>query len=423
MKKKTPKKTKKSAPPASADTISRTTSTGGSVTSTVLTTRGKKASPFASLQNYFKQLGSKGKKAIEEEDDDSYNEIDDESADVNTQVLRKLPNTLNVSFDSAKRFNFLVAGPSGAGKSTFCNSLLQRYFPGFEVQHKEGPTRMIEEMGRCEKLEGNTRIIITVIDTPGFGDSMHTEDCFDPIEKYIVEQNAIYEANEVIRHPNQQDGDTRIHCCFFFLGPHRVTPIDHEFMKRMQTKVPIVPVVAKADTMTIRERMTHLRQIHDCIIEKSIQVFDFKEDGLDASWLEEHATFNRIGMEFEEGVHPIELFPQIPNVFAVISGHRRYMWGMAREDDPRHSDTQRLHRLLFHEGALGRLYHRSAEIHETWRSVTKKQKKTHQKYMIRNALIAVFVTTLLISTAVYSFASRTAILVEEEVATTEDEEL
>lgn len=326
-------------------------------------------------------------------------------------MMDKLPTTLNVSFDSAKRFNFLVAGPAGAGKSTFCTRLLKRYFPEFEVHRDfvEGkPTSMIEEIGRCEKVEGSTRIIITVIDTPGFGESMNSEDSFDPIEDYIVQQNRIYESKEVIRHPNQQENDTRIHCCFYFLAPHRVTEIDGEFMKRMENKVPIVPVVAKADTMTIQERMTHLKQINDFLNEKSIQIFDFKEEGIDSSWLTEHATFNRIGAELEaEGENipkqNLNILVQIPNVFELISGQRRYMWGVASEDDLRHSDTQRIHRLLFHDGSLGRLYQRSGDIHESWRASEDLKKMKIREIYFRKSLITLFFVSTFVFSIVFYF--------------------
>jgi len=402
-----------------------TGSTGLSVTSVALAPAPARKNPFAGMQNFFKELGAKMSKKkqpledIEEDDyEDSYDESydDDDSSeaessleeedlveDVNVNMLSKLPTTLNVSFDTARRFNFLVAGPAGSGKSTFSTRLLKRYFPEFEVYHKEGePTRAINEIGRCEKIEGNTRIIITVVDTPGFGESMHTEDTFEPIEKYVMEQKALYEANDVIRHPNQQEDDSRIHCCFYFLAPHRVTQIDAEFMKMMASKVPIVPIVAKADTMTIKERMTHLKQIHDFLLLKNIQVFDFHEgDFIDASWLDEHTTFNRIGMELQEPEKAQHIFPQIHNVFAVISGQRRYMWGIATEEDPRHSDTHRLHRLLFHEGSLGKLYQRGQEIHELWRNEVDTEKKKQQKILFHKTLVALFFISVLVFSIIY----------------------
>ena len=46
--------------------------------------------------------------------------------------------------------------------------------------------------------------------------------------------------------------DTRVHCCLYFIPPygHGLRQIDLEFLKRLQYKVNLVPVIAKADTLT-----------------------------------------------------------------------------------------------------------------------------------------------------------------------------
>ncbi|CAJ0916017.1 unnamed protein product [Ranitomeya imitator] len=50
--------------------------------------------------------------------------------------------------------------------------------------------------------------------------------------------------------------DNRVHCCFYFISPfgHGLKPLDVEFMKALHGKVNIVPVIAKADTLTLKER-------------------------------------------------------------------------------------------------------------------------------------------------------------------------
>lgn len=46
--------------------------------------------------------------------------------------------------------------------------------------------------------------------------------------------------------------DTRVHCCLYFIPPygHGLRQIDLEFLKRLQYKVNLVPVIGKADTLT-----------------------------------------------------------------------------------------------------------------------------------------------------------------------------
>ena len=47
----------------------------------------------------------------------------------------------------------------------------------------------------------------------------------------------------------------------FFCYAFRLRPIDVEFMKRLDKCVNIVPVIAKADTLTIEEREAFRRRV------------------------------------------------------------------------------------------------------------------------------------------------------------------
>lgn len=49
--------------------------------------------------------------------------------------------------------------------------------------------------------------------------------------------------------------DNRIHACVFFIQPtgHSLKPLDIEVMKRLHTKVNLIPVIAKSDTLTDEE--------------------------------------------------------------------------------------------------------------------------------------------------------------------------
>lgn len=50
------------------------------------------------------------------------------------------------------------------------------------------------------------------------------------------------------------------YCVFFFLVG-RLKPLDVEFMKALHGKVNIVPVIAKADTLTLKERERLKRRV------------------------------------------------------------------------------------------------------------------------------------------------------------------
>ena len=49
--------------------------------------------------------------------------------------------------------------------------------------------------------------------------------------------------------------DNRIHACVYFIQPtgHSLKPLDIEVMRRLHTKVNLIPVIAKSDTMTDEE--------------------------------------------------------------------------------------------------------------------------------------------------------------------------
>lgn len=57
--------------------------------------------------------------------------------------------------------------------------------------------------------------------------------------------------------------DSRVHCCLYFIAPsgHGLKPLDVEFMQRLCDKVNIIPVIAKADTMTPEEVALFKKQV------------------------------------------------------------------------------------------------------------------------------------------------------------------
>lgn len=58
--------------------------------------------------------------------------------------------------------------------------------------------------------------------------------------------------------------DSRVHCCLYFIAPsgHGLKPLDVEFMQRLCDKVNIIPIIAKADTMTPEECALFKKQVN-----------------------------------------------------------------------------------------------------------------------------------------------------------------
>lgn len=83
----------------------------------------------------------------------------------------------------------------------------------------------------------------------------------DPILRYIdlCNETALAREQDAKRTmPLSQDDDPRVDVCIYFLSPHRVKPIDLKFMSELSTYAPVVPVLAKADSMTTAE-LQHFR--------------------------------------------------------------------------------------------------------------------------------------------------------------------
>lgn len=155
------------------------------------------------------------------------------------------------------RLNTMVVGESGLGKSTFLCTFYDNLVNGWGDGEGEDriwdgagngtPTVKIVELGRHrirQTTQAGTEIELTVIDTPGYGDHINNEESFKPITDYIIDKNRKW-YSLVRRGQNAASLDERVHLCFYFIAPHRLKHIDVEFLKRLQDRVPIVPIIAK----------------------------------------------------------------------------------------------------------------------------------------------------------------------------------
>ena len=99
--------------------------------------------------------------------------------------------------------------------------------------------------------ENGVRLRLTVVDTPGFGDFVNNDDSWRPIVENIEQRfDAYLDAENKVNRMNIVDN--RVHACVYFVQPtgHSLKPLDVEVMRRLHTKVNLIPVIAKADTLT-----------------------------------------------------------------------------------------------------------------------------------------------------------------------------
>ncbi|XP_069050695.1 septin-9-like isoform X3 [Lepisosteus oculatus] len=183
--------------------------------------------------------------------------------------------------------NIMVVGQSGLGKSTLMNTLFKSKVSRRSVlaTAEERIPQTIEIKSISHDIEEKgVRMKLTVIDTPGFGDQINNENCWQPIMKFINDQYEKYLQEEININRKKRIPDSRVHCCIYFIPPtgHSLRPLDVEFMRRLSKVVNIVPVIAKADTLTLEERDFFKQKIREELRANGIDVYPQKEFDEDA---------------------------------------------------------------------------------------------------------------------------------------------
>uniref|UniRef100_A0A8C9XP83 Septin 4a n=1 Tax=Sander lucioperca TaxID=283035 RepID=A0A8C9XP83_SANLU len=243
-------------------------------------------------------------------------------------------------------FTIMVAGVSGLGKSTLINTLFltdlykDRKVPNAQEQINQTVnivkhTISIEEKG--------IKLRLTIIDTPGFGDAVDNTESWKPIEDYIDQQFEQYFRDESgLNRRNIQDN--RVHCCLYFISPfgHGLRPLDVACMKALQEKVNIVPVVAKADSLTQAEVYRKKMKIREEIKQYGINIYQFPECDSD-----EDEDFKNQDQILKDSI-PFAVIGS--NVQVESEGHkfrgRVYPWGLVEVENPAHSDFLLLRNML-----------------------------------------------------------------------------
>ncbi|KAL4661663.1 hypothetical protein H8957_015342 [Semnopithecus entellus] len=239
-------------------------------------------------------------------------------------------------------FNIMVVGQSGLGKSTMVNTLFKVWKsnpPGLGVPPPQtlqlhSVTHVIEEKG--------VKLKLTVTDTPGFGDQINNDNCWDPILGYINEQYEQYLQEELLITRQRHIPDTRVHCCVYFVPPtgHCLRPLDIEFLQRLCQTVNVVPVIARADSLTMEEREAFRHRIQQNLRTHCINVYPqmcFDEDINDRilnSKLRERIPFAVVGADQEHLV----------NGRCVLG--RKTNWGIIEVENMAHCEFPLLRDLL-----------------------------------------------------------------------------
>ncbi|RKF80941.1 Cell division control protein 3 [Golovinomyces cichoracearum] len=266
-------------------------------------------------------------------------------------------------------FNIMVVGESGLGKSTLINTLFntllypprERKPPSLDIIPK---TVSIESLS-ADIEENGVRLRLTVVDTPGFGDFVNNDESWRPIIDNIEQRfDAYLDAENKVNRMNIIDN--RVHACVYFIQPtgHALKPLDIEVMRRLHTKVNLIPVIAKADTMTDEEIIAFKSRILADVKHHDIQIFEGPRYELDD---EETIAENN------------EIMAKVP--FAVVGANseitsedgrkirgRRYPWGIIEVDNEEHCDFVKLRQMLIRTHMEELKEHTNNALYENYRS-------------------------------------------------------
>ncbi|KAK3099977.1 hypothetical protein FSP39_012791 [Pinctada imbricata] len=251
-----------------------------------------------------------------------------------------LPDQLvNKSVAQGFCFNILCLGETGIGKSTLMDTLFNTHFDSTPSTHDLPGVKL--KASTYELQESNVRLKLTVVDSVGFGDQINKEDSWKPIVDYIDAQfdNYLHEELKIKRSLHNYH-DTRIHACLYFIAPtgHSLKALDLVTMKKLDSKVNIIPVIAKADTITKAELSKFKQKIMHELTSNGVQIYQFPVD--DDTVADTNKTMN--------GHFP---FAVVGSSDEVKIGNkmvkaRQYPWGTVQVENENHCDFVKLREML-----------------------------------------------------------------------------
>ncbi|GAO15771.1 hypothetical protein UVI_02043050 [Ustilaginoidea virens] len=266
-------------------------------------------------------------------------------------------------------FNVMVVGESGLGKSTLVNTLFNTSL--YPPRERKGPSHdIIPKTVQIQAIsadieEAGVRLRLTVVDTPGFGDFVNNDESWRPIvddierryDAYLDAENKVNRMNIV---------DNRIHACVFFIQPtgHSLKPLDIEVMRRLHTKVNLIPVIAKSDTLTDEEIASFKARILADIKHHGIQIFEGPRYELDDE--ETIAENNEIMSKVPFAV--VGATNEIKTADGRAVRGRQYPWGLIEVDNEEHCDFVKLRQMLIRTHMEELKEHTNNTLYENYRT-------------------------------------------------------
>uniref|UniRef100_A0A8B9TV52 Septin-type G domain-containing protein n=1 Tax=Anas platyrhynchos TaxID=8839 RepID=A0A8B9TV52_ANAPL len=164
---------------------------------------------------------------------------------------------------------------------------------------------------------------------------------YKPIVEFIDAQFEAYLQEELkIKRVLHNYHDTRIHACLYFIAPtgHSLKSLDLVTMKKLDSKVNIIPIIAKSDAISKSELTKFKIKITSELVSNGVQIYQFPTD--DESVAEINGTMNA-HLPFAVIGSTEEL--KIGNKMMKA---RQYPWGTVQVENEAHCDFVKLREML-----------------------------------------------------------------------------
>ncbi|KAL1244149.1 Septin-8-B [Trichinella spiralis] len=263
-------------------------------------------------------------------------------------------------------FNIMCVGETGIGKSTLMESLFNQSFELDPCSHELNRVELRERNFEVE--ERDILLKLALVETAGFGDQMDKENSVRVIVDYLNNKYEMYLQEELrVKRNLRLYHDTRIHACLYFISPtgHGLKALDVYAMKQLGKKVNVIPVIAKADTISKEELKRFKCKILEEIRSNDIEIYHFPED--DSNAAEENAIFN--------SVVP---FAVVGSTDFVKKGDqlvraRQYPWGIVEVENEDHCDFLKLRAALIRVNIAHLVDRTHTLLYEKYRCVRLKE--------------------------------------------------
>jgi len=283
----------------------------------------------------------------------------DHEHEMAAETLRKLTLSGPVGFDTLPdqlvtkatqrgfTFNVLCVGETGIGKSTLMSTLFNSKNFDMEQQSHCSPQVTLKH-SNYDLKESGVVLNLSVLETIGYGDQINKEDSYTPVVDYIDEQFDRYLQEELkVKRNLWSYCDTRVHVCLYFVSPtgHSLKAIDLVTMKALENKVPIIPLIAKSDTISKSELQKFKMRIRNELLGNNVSFYQFPTDP---------ATQDQATAAENEKLNAMMPFAVVGSTEECKIGNkvvraRQYPWGAVQVENEQHCEFVNLRNAILRQ--------------------------------------------------------------------------